>query len=36
MHGTERIDFVSGKMRVTTTLVVVGRMSCAIVRHSLA
>jgi hypothetical protein len=36
MHGTERIDFVFGKMRVTATSIVVGRMSCAIVRHSLA
>jgi hypothetical protein len=36
MHGTERNDFVSGKMRVTTTSAVVGRMSCAIVRRSLA
>jgi len=36
MHGTERNDFVSGKMRVTTTSAVVGRMSRAIVRRSLA
>jgi hypothetical protein len=36
MHGTERIDFVSGKLRVTTTSVVVGHISRAMVRHSLA
>jgi hypothetical protein len=36
MRETERIDFVSGTMRVTTTSIVVGRMSCAAIRHSLA
>ena len=36
MHGTERIDFVAGKMCVTTTSVVIGCMNCAAMRHSLA
>jgi hypothetical protein len=36
MHGTGRNDFFFGKMRVTTTSAVVGRMSRAIVRRSLA
>jgi hypothetical protein len=36
MRKTERIDFVSGKLRVTTTSMVIARNSCAAVRHSLA
>jgi len=36
MHGIERIDFVAGKMRVTTTSVVIGCRNCAAIRHSLA
>jgi hypothetical protein len=36
MHGIERNDFDFGKMHATTTSAVVGRMSVAIVRRSLA
>jgi len=36
MQRTARIDFISGKMRVTKTAVVAGRMSRATMRHSLA
>jgi len=36
MRQTERIVFVAGKMRVTKTAIIAGRMRRAAMRHSLA